>query len=85
MTEAKKGKVKIVDAVSNLKELEQSAKNQLLDMEGVGDEGVGEVEQILELIETLKQSVTTRFDDLKENVKRKFVEVQHKALDGTPR
>jgi len=54
-------------------------------MEGVGDEGVGEVEQILELIETLKQSVTTRFDDLTENVKRKFVEVQHKALDGTPR
>ena len=68
-----------------MKELEQSAKNQLLDMEGVGDEGVGEVEQILELIETLKQSVTTRFDDLKENVKRKFVEVQHTALDGTPR
>ena len=49
MTEAEKGKVKIVDAVSNVKELEQSAKNQLLDMEGVGDEGVGEVEQILEL------------------------------------
>ena len=67
-TEARKGKVKIVDAVSVTRELEMTAKTLLLDIKGLEDDVTHQLKQMLKLIDAVKTSVMTQFDDLMTSV-----------------
>ena len=81
-TEVRKEKENLCDTTSVITELQTCARLLSGNLEEIDNRLAGQLDPILELIESTKQAIVSNFDDLKMNVTREFTKTKEKVSTG---